>query len=100
MQISNEHNKSFIMWFEEYVASEDCASDTISLLAVKAQYLVFSWGGYEINGYSFSTQGIDSKRTTQNNGVMVEAEATHFSSCRDKNPKLQSMIFGLEVTQM
>ena len=55
-------------------------SDTVRLLAVKPQFLVFSWGGYEINEYSFSTKVIDGKRTTQNSGVMVEAEATHFST--------------------
>ena len=93
MQISNEHNKSFIGWFEEYARKQKDVSDTVRLLAVKPQFIVFSWGGYEINGYSFSTKVIDGKRTTQNSGVMVEAEATHFSSSRDKNPKLATTTY-------
>ena len=39
--ISNEHNKSFIGWFKEYVPKQKDVSNRVRLLAMKPQFLFF-----------------------------------------------------------
>ncbi|XP_028758521.1 uncharacterized protein LOC114717527 [Neltuma alba] len=95
----SEHNKCFSLWFKAKVKQDRQkfnVSDTVRWLASGPNYNVTTWSGYDINGYSFYTKYQDDKSTMQNSGVMVVAEAMHFSSSKDKNPKWASMqYFGI-----
>ena len=93
MQIAIEQNKTFVKWFEEKVSHEIGVSETINWLAWGPSFQVVTWTGYDINGYSFYIKEQDDRSTMQNSGVMVEAEAMHFSSSKDKNPICASMTY-------
>ena len=41
----------------------------------------------------FNTRDPDSRSTTQNSGVMVEAESLHMSIGKDKNPIYANMLY-------
>ena len=49
------------------------------------------WSGYDINHFCFYTKLQDNKSTVQNSGVMIVAEAMHFSSSKDKHPVMASL---------
>ena len=44
-----------------------------------------------INGYTFYIKSLDDRITVQNNGAMLMVESMHFSSLKDKKPKLAIM---------
>ena len=44
-----------------------------------------------INGYTFYTKFLDDRSTVQNSSVLLEAKSMHFSSLKDKKPKLAVM---------
>ena len=100
MQIAKEHNKSFVPWFKKKVMDEVEVSKTLKWLAWGPFENVTTWSGYDINGFSFYTKDQDGKSTVQNSGVMVVAEAMHFSSSKDKNPRLESMSYYGVIEEM
>ena len=89
----NEHNKSFLTWFKKKVYSEKDASDTLLRLARGPKNDVITFGGYDINKYSFYSKTEDDKSRVQNSGVTIQAEAVHFASSKDKNPITASMSY-------
>ncbi|KAL3648207.1 hypothetical protein CASFOL_007631 [Castilleja foliolosa] len=92
--ILNAHNKTFCSWLKENVSND--ASVLVRRLASGPNFDVLCWQGYDINGYSFYTKEQDDKSTMQNSGVTLEAECMHFSSSKDKNPRLAtSSYFGI-----
>ena len=54
---------------------------------------VFSFSGYQINGFTFCTKDRDNETTTQNSGVAIVAQAMHISSAKDKNPIYAKMCY-------
>ena len=92
----NEHNKTFLTWFNETIMKDNIASDTLKWLAHGPDFDIICWTGYDINNFSFYTKYQDDKSTVQNSGVMVVAESMHFSSSKDKNPIMASVpYFGI-----
>jgi len=61
-------------------------------LACEPNYDVICWRGYDINNYSFYKKSKDEKSTMQNSRVMVVAKSMHFSSSKDKNLVMASML--------
>ncbi|CAH9130336.1 unnamed protein product [Cuscuta epithymum] len=89
----NEHNKTFVKWFQEQILKDTNASERLRWFANGIHFEVMCWGGYDINRYSFCTKFQDDKSSMQNSGVMVVAEAMHFSSAKDKNPVMASVSY-------
>ena len=61
-------------------------SQQIRWLALEPKQDVLSYNGFGIGRYYYNTCDHDSRSTTQNNSVMVEAESLHMSTVNDKNP--------------
>ena len=87
----DKHKDTFIDWFKNEISQRyDTASSTLRLLAGGPDLTVITYRSYDINHYRFSTKEKDDKSSTQNSGVVIIAEATHFSSSRDVNPLVAS----------
>lgn len=88
--LMQEHNRDFVEWFQAQVKLEvrqnKSVSDTIMWLSRGAQPLVYTYEGYDINGFSFSTCRQDEKSVQQNSGVVVVASSTEYSSAKDTRP--------------
>jgi len=56
MRVLQEHNRTFINWFRKKIFTNDSASKTLRLLAVRLNLNVPTWKGYNINNYSFYTK--------------------------------------------
>ena len=96
MKVFQEHNRSIINWFRKTIITNDTASTTLNLLAVRPNLNVLTWKGYDINNYSFYPESQDHKSTVQNSGITVDAHSDHFSSVVDNNPVRASMpYFGV-----
>ena len=89
----NEHNKTFLKWFKDEIVKDDAISDTLKWLAHGPNFDVICWSGYDINHFCFYTKLQDNKSTVQNSGVMIVAEAMHFSSSKDKHPVMASLSY-------
>jgi len=70
MKLLQEHNRTFINWFNETIISDDNASKTLRLLAIGPNLNVPTWKGYDINNYSFYTKSQDDKSSVQNSGSL------------------------------
>lgn len=46
-----------------------------------------------MNGFRFHTKEVESKRKTQNSGVVVNATTSSFSSSKDQNPVLGEVAY-------
>ncbi|KAL6194348.1 hypothetical protein ACLB2K_035432 [Fragaria x ananassa] len=55
--------------------------------------LVPTYSGYHVIGVDFSTKDQDNKRTVQNSGVHLVADAMQVASAKDNNPKTRDMDF-------
>ena len=86
MKVFQEHNRSIINWFRKTIITNDTASTTLNLLAVRPNLNVLTWKGYDINNYSFYPESQDHKSTVQNSGITVDAHSDHFSRVVDNNP--------------
>ena len=92
----NEHNKIFLSWFKKKIYTIPNVFETLMRLARGPNTDVIAYGGYYINNYYFYSKIKDAKSRVQNSGVMLQAEAAHFSSSKDKNPITASMsYFGI-----
>ncbi|KAL5568473.1 hypothetical protein UlMin_025048 [Ulmus minor] len=93
-----EHKRSFSSWFKRKIETElahpeNTISQQIRWLAHEPKREVLSYSGYGIGGYYYNTRDHDSRSTTQNSGVMVEAESLHVSTAKDKNPIYANMLY-------
>ncbi|KAL5539689.1 hypothetical protein UlMin_042237 [Ulmus minor] len=93
-----EHKRSFSSWFKrkietELARPENTISQQIRWLTHEPKREVLSNSGYGIDGYYYNTSDHDSRSTTQNSGVMVEAESLHMSTTKDKNPIYANMLY-------
>ncbi|XP_021774649.1 uncharacterized protein LOC110738558 [Chenopodium quinoa] len=88
--LMQEHNLHFVEWFEGQVKLElsrdENISETIKWLSRGPQPLVYTYEGYDINGFTFATCRQDEKSVQQNSGVVVVASYTEYSSSRDTRP--------------
>ena len=89
--LTNEHNRSFVIWFKDKVMSQlsqtnHNVSDTIKWLAYGPKFQVSSYEVYAINGYVFHTKRQDEKSKMQNSGVSVVASSREFASAKDNKP--------------
>ncbi|XP_021775493.1 uncharacterized protein LOC110739334 [Chenopodium quinoa] len=83
------HNKMFVTWFHDRVMRQldESVSDTIKWLAYGPKEDVYSFEGYDINGYTFWTEHRDQKSSsTRNSGVTLVASSTEFASAKDTSP--------------
>ena len=71
--------------------SPQTVSDRLRSLANGPDFSASFFSCYAINGYTFYTRNQDDKRTMQNSGVCVEAEAMHLSSAKDNRPVYSKM---------
>jgi len=81
----NEHNKTFLKWFQQKILQNGCDVDDLKWLARGPNFDVITWSGYDINKLSFYTITEDQKSIVQNSGVTLEAESMHFASSKDNN---------------
>ncbi|KAL5583046.1 hypothetical protein UlMin_015488 [Ulmus minor] len=93
-----EHKRSFSSWFKKKIETElarpeNKISQQIRWLAHEPKREVLRYSGYGIGGYYYNTSDHDSRNTTQNSGVMVEAESLHMSTAKDKNPIYANMLY-------
>ncbi|KAJ0508051.1 putative Transposase-associated domain-containing protein [Helianthus annuus] len=72
-----KHNKEFSRWMKSKVMGADI-DKTVKRLAQGPNFIVKSYQGYDINGYTFYTKDQDLKSTMQNSGVTIIASATEF----------------------
>ena len=77
----------------ELARLENKISQQIRWLAYEPKREVLSYSGYGIDRYYYNTNDHDSKSTTQNIGVIVEAESLHMSTAKDKNPIYANMLY-------
>ena len=77
----------------ELAHPENTISQQIRWLAHEPKREVLSYSGYGIGGYYYNIRDHDSRSTTQNSGVMVEAESLHMSTAKDKNPIYANMLY-------
>ena len=70
--ISSQHELNFDTWFEKRVSSSiDVVSESVRCLADGPSTKIFSYQGYDMNGFTWYTDKQDNKSTNQNSGVMV-----------------------------
>lgn len=65
---------------------DDTISEDLRHLASGPRAYVNKYTGFVVNGYRFRTKDMESKRKTQNCGVMINAMTEFFSSAKDNNP--------------
>ena len=93
-----EHKRNFSFWFKRKIETElarleHTISQQVGWLANEPKRDILSYSGYRIGGYYYNTHDHDSRSTTQNSSVMVEAESLHMSSAKDKNPIYVNMLY-------
>ena len=86
--VASEDKRIFSSWFKRKIETElarpkNTISQQIRWLAHEPKQNVLSC--YTISDYYYNTCDHDSNNTTQNSGVMVEAESLHMSTAKDKN---------------
>lgn len=57
------------------------------------EFIVITWGAYDITKYSFYTKSKDDCSTVKNSGVMVEDKSMYFSSSKNKNHVITSRVY-------
>jgi hypothetical protein len=73
--LANEHMRKFIGWLRDRISqsSETKISEYLKKLACDPIFIIVTYQGYDINGYTFYTEQQDKKNTYQNSGVRVDA---------------------------
>ncbi|KAL3834135.1 hypothetical protein ACJIZ3_008871 [Penstemon smallii] len=85
------HSETFATWFSDYVESltesrDEQIMEDIKFLARGPTGVGIGYKRYITNGSRFQTKEWESKRKTQNSGVVVSATTSSFSSTKDDNP--------------
>ncbi|KAA0068139.1 transposase [Cucumis melo var. makuwa] len=96
--IQEEHNRTFISWLREEVASEIGMgnveiSDNLRWIAYGPHPSVIKYNSYVINGCRYHTESYDKNRSVQNSGVSLVAKTMQVSSSKDKNSIIGDMSF-------
>ncbi|TYK02903.1 transposase [Cucumis melo var. makuwa] len=96
--IQEEHNRTFISWLREEVASEIGMgnveiSDNLRWIAHGPHPFVIKYNSYVINGCRYHTESYDKNRSVQNSGVSLVAKTMQVSSSKDKNSTIGDMSF-------
>jgi hypothetical protein len=73
--LANEHVRKFIQSLRDHISQSSDTQKSVSLkkLARSPIFIVVTYHGYDINGYTFYTKQEDKKSTYQNSGVHVDA---------------------------
>ena len=72
--IKNEHELEFAAWLGRRVISSDIGvSETVRSLAGRPDAKVYTFQGYDMNGFTWYTKKQDNKSTNQNSGVTLMA---------------------------
>ena len=95
-----EHNKTFKPWFKFEVLKDSQSSKTLMWLANGLKFDVVTCTGYEINNCTFYTKSLDDKSTIQNSGVSLEVESLQFSTSKDQNPVIGSIMYYGVIEEM
>jgi hypothetical protein len=65
--------RKFIGWLREQISRSDTPiSEYLQKLARGPIFIIVTYQGYDINGYTFYTERQDKKSTYQNSGVCVD----------------------------
>jgi hypothetical protein len=82
--LANEHMRKFIGWLQDQISqsSDTQTSEYLKKLARGSIFIVVTYQGYDINGYTFYTEQQDKKSTYQNSGVRVDV---YDVTSQDKN---------------
>jgi hypothetical protein len=81
--LANEHMRKFISWLRGRISQSDTQTrEYLKKLTRGPIFIVVTYQGYNINGYTFYTEQQDKKRTYQNSGVCVDA---YDVTVQDKN---------------
>ncbi|KAL0548993.1 hypothetical protein IC582_013472 [Cucumis melo] len=96
--IQEEHNRTFISWLREEVASEIGMgnveiSDNLRWIAHGPHPFAIKYNSYAINGCRYHTESYDKNRSVQNSEVSLVAKTMQVSSSKDKNPIIGDMSF-------
>nr|XP_011463602.1 PREDICTED: uncharacterized protein LOC101298016 [Fragaria vesca subsp. vesca] len=103
--MKDKQNQTFPDWFKKSVANEIRIADnevpeTIRWLAGGPNKEVPTFRGYHVNGVDFNTMERDSKRSVQNSGVFLVADAMQVASAKDKRPTTVDMDFYGRIQQI
>jgi hypothetical protein len=72
--LANEHMRKIIGWLQEQISGSDTpVSEYLQKFARGPIFIVVTYQGYDINGYTIYTERQDKKSTYQNSGVRVDA---------------------------
>ena len=83
------HNKTFIDWFHNRVICEKLngVSETVKWLAFGPRENVNKYKGYDVNWFTFWTEGLDKKLSyLQNSRVSILASSKFYASAKDQSP--------------
>ncbi|KAL6129740.1 hypothetical protein ACLB2K_073089 [Fragaria x ananassa] len=103
--MKDKQNQTFPDWFKKRVANEIRIADnevpeTIRWLAGGPNKEVPTFHGYHVNEVDFNTMEWDSKRSVQNSGVFLVADAMQVASAKDKRPTIMDMDFYGRIQQI
>jgi len=80
-----DHNNTFLKWFKDKIAKEDCDVNELKWLTRGPNFDVIAFFRYDINMLSLIQRLKMTKSTMHNNNVTPEIESMHFVSLKDNN---------------
>ncbi|KAL6189211.1 hypothetical protein ACLB2K_040601 [Fragaria x ananassa] len=103
--MKDKRNQTFPNWFKKRVANEirivnNEVPETIRWLVGGPNKEVPTFHGYHVNEVDFNTMERDSKRSVQNSGVFLVADAMQVASANDKRPTTVDMDFYGRIQQI
>ena len=72
--ITRHHIDTFAIWLRKKFMGDASVDEQLQWLARGPSITIMQYQGYEINGYTFYTQGQDQKSTNQNSGVRMDVK--------------------------
>ena len=85
--IKDKHELEFASWLERRVISTDIGvSETVTILAGRPEARVYTFQGYDMNGFTWYTKKQDNKSINQNSGVTL--------MCMSANENLLDSYYG------
>ena len=83
----------FMHWFKYEVLKDSQSFKALMWLANGLKFDVVSCTSYEINNCTFYMKYFDDKSTVQNSGVSRKGESLQFSTSKDQNLVIGSMMY-------